>query len=63
MDNLIRTYSKKEIAELYGISTKTLRRWCERAGISLGKEKLIHPCKVKLMFEHFGPPSEIFISN
>ena len=55
---LIKTYSKRELADMYGISTKTFRRWCIGSGIYFGREKLLCPGKVRLIFEELGPPSD-----
>ncbi len=56
-----RTYTKSEIAGLYGISPDTLRKWLlPLAGqiADLKNKKLLSPKEVKLVFEHLGSPFE-----
>ncbi len=54
--NQIKTYSKKELSDLYGISSKTFRRWCNRANIDIGNGRLLCPKVVQQIFEHLGLP-------
>jgi transposase-like protein len=55
----IRTYTKSEIAGLYGISPDTLRKWLlplEDQIQDLKNKKLFSPKEVKIVFEHLGSP-------
>jgi hypothetical protein len=47
--------SKKEIANEYGICTKTLNKWLDEEGIVL-KRGLISPKKQETIYERFGFP-------
>lgn len=47
--------TRQEIALLYGISTKTLKKWLERENINLPKG-LISPKDQERIFEKLGVP-------
>ncbi len=54
-----RTYTKSEIAGLYGISPDTLRKWLlplQDQIADLRNKKLLSPKEVKLVFDHLGSP-------
>jgi hypothetical protein len=58
-DNLkLRPYSMKELAALYGVSTKTLRSWLEShehaIGLKISRYFTVH--QVKIIFEKIGLP-------
>ncbi|MHA7129954.1 helix-turn-helix domain-containing protein [Algoriphagus namhaensis] len=47
--------SRQEIAEEYGISSRTLTRWLHKAELDLPKG-LLSPKSQKLIYEKFGKP-------
>ena len=49
--------TKKEIANEYGISPSTLRRWLKKEGICQSK-KLLTPKEVKHIYKLFGRPKK-----
>lgn len=58
----VKTYSKEQLATMYNIRTKTLRKWLEshEEGLKeLGYQKLsklVFPRIVRYIFENFGYP-------
>jgi uncharacterized protein YjcR len=52
----IKPYSKKELANMYGISSDTLRKWFEVAGLPVTPVKILNINQVKEVFNHFGTP-------
>ena len=54
----VRSYSKKQLSEMYGISVNTFKNWLKRAGIydSMQFDKMLTPQKVKLIFDKLGSP-------
>lgn len=65
----IKTYTKSELAALYGISPKTLRGWMKKIRKQLHetgyikKQSILTPKQVKIIFEHLDPPPEKTIKN
>ncbi len=56
MDKVIaKTKTRQQIAEEYGITPRTLRRWIKKNNINLPK-RLICPQEQKKIYEAFGPP-------
>lgn len=57
----LKAYSKKEVAELYKISGKSLKTWLEPFQQELGPRvgRFYSPRQMKIIFEHLGIP-EIF---
>lgn len=56
----IKTYSVKEVAGLYGISTKTLRKWLKPFKKEIGERQghFYYPKQVRIIFEKLGLPEE-----
>jgi len=54
----IKTYSVKEIAVLYGISTKTLKKWLTPFKKEIGERQgyFYTPKQVKTIFDKLGLP-------
>jgi hypothetical protein len=54
----VKAYSKKEIAKLYGISVKVLRKWLAPAIATIGEYqgKSYTPKQVQAIFDHLGEP-------
>ena len=57
---LIKSYTKKELKELYGCSYETLFKWLEPV-IPLFEnykktDRIFTPAQVKIIFEHLGTP-------
>ncbi|MGP8216595.1 MAG: hypothetical protein ACLQQ4_13595 [Bacteroidia bacterium] len=54
----VKTYSVKEVAGLYGISTKTLKKWLTPFQNDIGERRghLYYPKQVKVIFEILGLP-------
>lgn len=58
----VKTYSKEQLSTMYGIHTKTLRKWLESHDEGLKelgyqtRSKLVFPRIVRYIFEHFGYP-------
>ena len=54
----IRPYSLTELAQLYGISTRTMKNWLgphsEAIGVKVGR--LYNALQVKVIFERIGVP-------
>lgn len=50
-----KTFSKKELANLYNISSKTFKRWLETIGIKNNKN-ILTPKQVNTIFEEYGCP-------
>lgn len=53
-----KTKTRQQIAEEYGITPRTLRRWLKKNKIELPK-RLICPNEQKLIYKTFGPPEVI----
>ena len=49
--------TRQQIAQEYGISTRTLRRWLKKAEIKL-PNRLLGPKEQILIYEEFGYPSK-----
>lgn len=57
MENIIsKTKTRRQIADEYGITPRTFRRWVKKYNISLPK-RLICPKDQKIIYEKLGPPS------
>lgn len=58
----IKTYSKRELAALYGINGRTLIAWFMRndqlKDLAKNPQKLLNPSEVKLVFSILGNPEE-----
>ena len=54
----IRPYTGKELAGLYGVSTRTLRSWLEphKDSIGIRTSKVFTVKQVKIIFEKIGEP-------
>ena len=54
----IKTYSVKEVAGLYGISTKTLKKWLAPFEEEIGERQgyFYYPKQVQVIFERLGLP-------
>lgn len=57
----LKSYTIKEIRELYGISARTWREWIRdyRKEINIGKSLVLTIKQVQFIFEKFGVPGEI----
>lgn len=55
---LVKTYSVKEVAGLYGISGKTLKKWLAPFENEIGERigYFYNPRQVRVIFEKLGPP-------
>ena len=54
---MVRAYSKKELAGLYGVSWKVLKKWLTDEGIILKQEdRIIKPSIICIIFEKIGKP-------
>ncbi|HWZ22335.1 MAG TPA: hypothetical protein VNW06_06745 [Cytophagaceae bacterium] len=60
----VKTYSVKEVAELYCISNKTLKKWLTPFEKEIGERRghFYNPKQVGIIFEKLGIP-EIIILN
>jgi transposase-like protein len=54
----VKTYSVKEVAGLYGISTKTLKKWLTPFEKEIGERRgyFYYPKQVKVIFDKLGLP-------
>ncbi len=63
---LIKAYSKKELSELYGVSSSTFVRWINKKSIyiELSKsgyckyQKVLQPSLINIIFKHLGLPEK-----
>lgn len=54
---MVKAYSKKELAGLYGVSWKVLKKWLHNEGIILKQEdRIIKPSIVSIIFQKIGNP-------
>lgn len=55
---VIRPYSLAELAEIYGVSTHTMRNWIKRHNNSIGERvgRFYTTLQVKTIFEKLGLP-------
>lgn len=49
------TFTRKEIAEMYGVSIRTIRRWLKSIGFE-ASHKLITPKELEIIFTEIGEP-------
>lgn len=52
---IIKSKTRQEVAEEYGIDRKTFYRWLKKANIKI-PAGLIKPCDLRLIYETFGVP-------
>ncbi len=53
----IKSYSKKELCELYGITAPTLQAWYKRANLIYNKRiRILWPIEVAQLFKAIGHP-------
>lgn len=52
----IKTYSKKELRGLYGVSKSTFNSWLRRLGFKLTKSNIFTPKEVARIFAELGKP-------
>ena len=56
----IKTYTKQELRQFYGISRETFNNWLKPIQYLLPhynpKAKVLTPAQVKIIFEHLGEP-------
>jgi DeoR/GlpR family transcriptional regulator of sugar metabolism len=56
----VQSYSKKELCQLYKVSTVTFRKWIQHLAIE-GKinvsKRIFTPKEVKIIFEEIGEPN------
>lgn len=57
----IKSYTKAEIASMYGITTKTLRVWLIKVGVyhQLKDNHVLNAYQVRLIFEKLGRVEKI----
>ena len=59
MSKAIPTYNKSKLADLYGISLKSLNAWFEdedfQKEFGAYRGKVLSPKQVKVIVKHFGP--------
>lgn len=55
----VKTYSVKEVADLYSISNKTLKKWLSPFENEIGERRgyFYNPKQVGIIFEKLGLPS------
>jgi transposase len=60
----VKTYSVKEVAELYGISGKTLKKWLYPFEKEIGERRgyFYNPKQVGIIFEKLGLPGIIYLN-
>ena len=58
METPVKSYSKQQLSEMYGISVNTLKNWLKKAGIyeTMRFDKMLTPQKVKIIFDKLGTP-------
>lgn len=54
-----RNISKSELADLYGISMNTLRKWLRSINIDTGRTKILTPATTAQIFEKLGKPEKM----
>ena len=54
----LKTKTRQQIAQEYGITARTLRRWLKQNKIKLPK-RLICPNEQKLIYKTFGHPEQV----
>jgi hypothetical protein len=47
--------TRKQIADAYGVSGRTFKRWCLEAGIALGRSRVLSPALVQQIADRLGP--------
>jgi hypothetical protein len=57
-ETLVRAYTVKELAELYGISEKTFKSWLQPHCGTIGKKKgwYFNTLQVRIIFSKLGEP-------
>lgn len=55
---ILRAKTREEVADEYGIKSRTLYRWLVKAKIKLPKG-LIKPCHLILIYNKFGTPRKL----
>jgi DNA invertase Pin-like site-specific DNA recombinase len=55
---ILRAVTRKEIAEEYGISPRTLVRWFKKTNVQM-PSGLIDPYHLKIIYKTFGVPQKI----
>lgn len=57
----LKSYSKKELADLYDVSLKTLRKWLKPHWVAIGcyAGKRFTPLQVEIIFKKLRPPASI----
>lgn len=53
-----KTLTKKEVANAFKISVKTLSRRLKKVGVAVSTEKNLYPEQLQLLFATFGNPQE-----
>lgn len=59
--NEIRPYSAKELADIYGVCDKTVKKWIMPFGDQIGKKhgRYYNVAQVKIIFEKLGLPCKV----
>ncbi len=57
----IRPYSVKEIANIFGVCDKTVKKWIKPFSEQVGKKegRYYNVAQVKMIFEHLGLPCKV----
>jgi hypothetical protein len=61
----IRSYSHKELAVFYDLSSKTFSKWVDGIAEEIGPRmgNFYTPKQVAIIVEHFGPPRGLVVQN
>jgi hypothetical protein len=59
----LKAYTVKQLSEIYGVSTKTFRRWLAPFSEDIGQKLgyFYNVTQVKLIVQHLGVPGEITV--
>lgn len=62
---LLKPYTLKELADLYGVSRKTMMKWRDGLAEELGEKrgKYYNIKQVKIFFEELGIPKSLYHEN
>jgi uncharacterized protein YjcR len=57
----IRPYSAKELADIYGVCDKTIKKWIRPFSIQVGEKqgRYYNVAQVKIIFERLGVPCKM----
>jgi hypothetical protein len=55
---VLKAKTRKEVANEYGVSLKTLNRWFKKENLQI-PNGLIYPINLRIIYETFGSPSNL----